>query len=341
MRLIGYCDDMANNSMEKPETKSDIFSYYRNKRVLVTGADGFMGSHLTERLVNEGANVSAFIRSSSGANGYRIKNIDHLRGKVNIIAGDISIGESVNLIRDNKPEIIFHLAAIAYVNYSFSHPVEVMNTNVGGTLNVLEACRSLDLIRVVVQSSSEVYGTALTSSIDENHPLNPTSPYAASKLAADRYAYSYWKTYGLPIAIIRPFNTYGPRHTYDVIPRFIRLVLEEKPPTIYGSGEQRRDFTYVSDMVRAILLMGSSPKAVGEVVNFGTGKDVSIIEVAQKIIEIAGVHVKPLFLAERMAEVNRLCCNYEKAKRLFGWEPQISIDEGLRRNIDWCRKNWF
>lgn len=327
--------------MRKSEESNDIYPYYKNKKVLVTGGDGFIGSHLTERLLDEGANVSVFIRSASGTYGYRLKNICHLKDKVNIIAGDISVEESVNLIKKNQPDIIFHLAAIAYVNYSFDHPVEVMNVNVGGTLNVLEAGRSLDLGRLVVQSSSEVYGTALTPSIDESHPLNPTSSYAASKLAADRYAHSYWRTYRLPIAIIRPFNTYGPRHTYDVIPKFIRLVLEGKPPTIYGSGEQSRDFTYVSDMVRALLLMGSSPKAVGEVVNFGTGKDVSIIEVTRKIIEIAGTHVTPVFLADRMAEVDRLCCNYGKAKKLFGWEPQISIDEGLKRNIDWCRKNWF
>jgi len=315
--------------------------FYKGKKVLVTGADGFIGSHLTEKLLEKGADVSAFIRSASGTTGYRLKNISHLEDEVTIIAGDIGSADSINLIKENDPDIIFHLSAIAYVNFSFDHPLEVMKANLGGTLNVLEAAKDLDLERVVVTSSSEVYGTAQTSSIDETHPMNPTSPYAASKAAADRYAYSYWRTYGLPIAIIRPFNTYGPRHTYDVIPRFIRLVLEGKPPTIYGSGEQSRDFTYVSDTVRAFLFMGSSKKAIGEVVNFGTGKDIKIKDLAYEIIKIAGARLKPVFLEERMAEVNRLCCNYEKAKRLFGWEPQISLEEGLKRNIDWCKEHWF
>lgn len=315
--------------------------FYKEKKVLVTGADGFIGSHLTEKLLEEGADVSVFIRSASGTTGYRLKNISHLADEVAIIAGDIGSADSINLIKENDPDILFHLAAIAYVNFSFDHPLEVMKVNLGGTLNVLEAARDLDLERIVITSSSEAYGTAQTSSIDEKHPLNPTSPYAASKAAADRYAYSYWRTYGLPIAIIRPFNTYGPRHTYDVIPKFIRLVLEGNPPTIYGAGEQSRDFTYVSDTVRAFLFMGSSKKAVGEVVNFGTGKDVKIKDLAYKIIEVAGVRLEPVFLKERMAEVDRLCCNYEKGKRLFGWEPEISLEEGLRRNVEWCRKHWF
>jgi len=315
--------------------------YWRNKKVLVTGADGFIGSHLTEKLLEEGADVSIFIRSVSGTSGYRLKNLSHLEDRVNIIAGDISSSDSIKLIKESAPDVIFHLAAMAYVTFSFDHPIEVMKVNVGGTLNVLEAARELSLKCIVITSSSEVYGTATTSSIDEDHPLNPTSPYAASKAAADRYAYSYWKTYGLPIAIIRPFNTYGPRHTYDVIPKFIRMVLEGKPPTIYGTGDQSRDFTYVSDMVRAFLCMGYSNKAIGEIVNFGTGKDIRIKELAYKIIEIAGADLEPTFISERKAEVDRLCCNYEKAKSLFGWEPQVSLDEGLRKNIEWCRKYWF
>lgn len=314
--------------------------YWKNKNVLVTGADGFIGSHLTEKLLEEDANVSVFVRSMSGTAGYRLKNISHIEKRVTVIAGDISSSDSIKLITESDPDVIFHLAAVAYVNFSFDHPIEVMKVNVGGTLNVLEAARNLSLKRIVITSSSEVYGTAITSSIDENHPLNPTSPYAASKGAADRYAYSYWKTYSLPIAIIRPFNTYGPRHTYDVIPRFIGMILEGKPPTIYGTGEQSRDFTYVSDTVRAFLCMGSDKKATGEVVNFGTGKDVKIKDLAYKIIRIAGKNLEPIFVKERKAEVNRLCCNYEKAKRLFGWEPQISLEEGLKMNIEWCKKHW-
>jgi dTDP-glucose 4,6-dehydratase len=317
------------------------YKSYKDKRVLVTGADGFVGSHLTERLLDEGADVSVFVKSMSGTSGYRLKNISHLENRVNIIAGDIGSADSISLIKQNDPEIIFHLAAIAYVNFSFDHPIEVMKANLGGTLNTLEAARGLDIERLVVTSSSEAYGTAQTSLIDESHPLNPTSPYAASKAAADRFAYSYWKTYGLPVAIIRPFNTYGPRHIYDVIPKFIGLVLDDKSPTIYGTGEQSRDFTYVSDTVSAFLCMGSNEKAVGEVVNFGTGRDITIKDLTQKIIELAGKRLKPTYVKRRLAEVNRLCCNYEKARRLFGWEPQIQLDDGLRMNIEWCKKHWL
>ncbi|GAH79014.1 unnamed protein product, partial [marine sediment metagenome] len=211
------------------------------------------------------AKTSVLVRgtSHSGTVQYKFKNIYHLKDKLaNTIFGDIGDGDIIPMIRKNNPQIIFHLAAIAYVPYSFEHPREVYHVNVLGTLNVLDAAKELEhLERVVVTSSSEIYGTAQSDRIDENHPLNPSSPYAASKVAADRYAYAYWNTYHLPIAIIRPFNFYGPRHIYDVIPKFIRMVLNEQPPTIHGTGEQSRDLTYVSDIVDAFLIMGSHPKA--------------------------------------------------------------------------------
>ena len=306
-------------------------------RVLVTGADGFMGSHLTEKLVSMGADVSVYVRGNSqtGTVQYKLKNIGHIKDKLKtIITGNISNSDSIKLIEKNNPQVIFHLAADAYVPNSFEHPLEVMETNLIGTLNVLHAVMRLhELQQVVCTSSSEIYGTAQYAPIDEKHPLNPTSPYAASKAAADRYCFAYWNTYKLPIAIIRPFNTYGPRHTYDVIPKFIKLALQGKDLTVYGSGNQSRDFTYIDDMVNAFILMGSENKAIGEFVNFGTSVDVSINEVAKKIIEISGSKSKIVHQGERLAEVNRLCCDYSKAKRLFGWEPQVDIDEGLRKNI--------
>ena len=309
-------------------------------RVLVTGADGFMGSHLTEWLVNNGASVTAYVRgtSDSGTVQYKLKNIGHLQKSLrSILTGNIGNADSIKLIEENNPQIIFHLAADAYVPNSFDHPLEVMETNVIGTLNVLHASMHLkELQQVVCTSSSEIYGSSSTT-IDEDHPLNPTSPYAASKVAADRYCFSYWNTYKIPVAIIRPFNTYGPRHTYDVIPKFIRLALQDKDLTIYGSGGQSRDFTYVDDMIRAFLLMGSNKRAVGETVNFGTSKDVSINETAEKIIKISGSKSKIVHQKERLAEVTRLCCDYSKAKKLFGWEPTVDINEGLKRNIEWDR----
>src|SRR3989338_4718083 len=257
-----------------------------------------------------------------------------------IITGNIASQDAVELIRKNRPDVIFHLAADAYVPNSFEHPREVMETNLWGTVNVLEAARELPKIRrIVCTSSSEIYGTALYAPIDEKHPLNPTSPYAASKGAADRTAYSYANTYGLPVAIIRPFNTYGPRHTYDVIPKFIRLALSNEPLTIYGDGRQSRDFTYVSDMVEAFLIMGSHPDAHGRSVNFGTGHDVNMIFLARTIKRIAQSRSKIIFVKKRKAEVKRLVCDAGLAKRLFRWAPKIDIQRGLKENIRWAAEN--
>jgi dTDP-glucose 4,6-dehydratase len=314
-------------------------SFWKGKKVLVTGGDGFIGSHLTEKLLELGANVSILVKSKIDKTGPVLVNLKHLIDSIEILNVSVAENDCITHILKNKPKIIFHLAAIAYVNYSFEHPFETVRVNDYGTLNVLQAAMNLDVERLVVTSSSEVYGTAQKDMIDEDHPLNPTSPYAASKVAADRIAYSFWKTYNLPIAIIRPFNTYGPRHTYDVIPKFIKLALKNEPVTIYGSGEQSRDFTYVDDMVRAFLTMGSHKSAVGQVINFGTGKHVSINETAEKIVKISQSKSKIVHVEKRLAEVARLTCDYSKAKKLLGWEPQVSVDEGLKRNIDWDRKH--
>lgn len=317
-------------------------NFWKNKRVLVTGADGFMGSHLTERLVNEGAKVSIYIRGNSitGTVLYTLKNLAPFE-KVfqEIITGNIASQDAVELIRKNKPDFIFHLAADAYVPNSFEHPREVMETNLWGTINVLEAARKMPNVkRVVCTSSSEIYGTAQYAPIDENHPLNPSSPYAASKVAADRAAWAYFNTYRLPIAIIRPFNTFGPRHTYDVIPKFIRLALERKPLTIYGDGSQTRDFTYVDDMIEAFLIMGSHPEAIGRAVNFGTGKDVSIKKTAEWIKELSVSFSSIVYVPKRISEVNRLICGYGLAKKLFNWKPRHSVRDGLRKNIAWAKE---
>lgn len=321
--------------------ENKMSNFWKEKRVLVTGGDGFIGSHLTEKLLDMGADVSIFTKSSITQTQPVLRNLNHVRDSIRIINGSIAENDCITSIVKDEPHIIFHLAAIPYVNYSFEHPFEVIRTNYNGTLNVLQAAMNLDVERVVITSSSEVYGTAQKEEIDEKHPLNPTSPYAASKAAADRTAFSFWKTYGLPIAIIRPFNCFGPRHTYDVIPKFIRLAIGNAPLTVYGTGEQRRDFTYVDDMVRAFLIMGSDKKAVGEAVNFGSGKDVSINELARKIIEISGSKSPITHQKERLAEVGRLVCDYSKARKLFGWEPEVSLDEGLKRNIEWANEEYF
>lgn len=317
--------------------------FYKNKRVLVTGADGFMGSHLTERLLAESAKVSAFVRGNSitGTTQYTLKNIKHLEKDLEeIITGDIGSADSTELVIKNRPEVLFHLAADAYVPNSFDHPIEVMETNLIGTLNMLHAAKeSKSIKRVVCTSSSEIYGMTIGGSIDEEHPLYPSSPYAASKVAADRYCYSYWNTYHLPISIIRPFNTYGPRHTYDVIPKFIDLALKGKTLTVHGTGRQSRDFTYVDDMIDAYMIMGSHKDAVGRSVNFGTGEAITVNYIAKKIKELSGSRSEIVYTEDRMAQVPKLLCDYSLAKKLFRWKPRVFIDEGLERNIKWAREN--
>ena len=320
--------------------------FYQGKKVLVTGADGFMGSHLAERLVDYGAEVIAFVRWSAliTPHNIRLKNISHLKDKVKIISGNIGSYDVIETIRKEKPEIIFHLAAEAYVNKSFTQPREVIDANVTGTLNILHACLNEEMKpqdftkRIVVTSSSEIYGT-YNEKISENFEMNPSSPYGASKAAADRLAYSYYNTYGLPIAIIRPFKTYGPRHTYDAPNRFIALELSGKDITVYGTVAQTRDLMYVDDTVDAFLIMGVHEKAIGEAVNFGTGKDTRIIDLAKKIVEISESNSKIINLPSRPSEVMRLCCDNSKAKKLFGWGPKVSVDEGLKKNIEFVKKN--
>ena len=317
--------------------------FYKNKRILITGADGFMGSHLTERLLEAGAKVSIYVRGNStiGTTQYNLKNVKSLEKRFeDIITGDIGSPDCRVLVKKNCPDIIFHLAADAYVPNSFTHPLEVMETNVLGTLNMLHAVMETKCIkRIVSTSSSEIYGMTIGGGINEEHPLYPSSPYAASKVAADRYCYAYWNTYHIPVAIIRPFNTYGPRHTYDVIPKFIELALKSETLIIHGDGKQSRDFTYVDDMIDAFLVMGSHHRAVGKAVNFGTGKDISINYIAKKIKEISGSSSRIIHTSDRTAQVRRLNCDYSLAKKLFGWRPKVDIYEGLRRNIEWARKN--
>ncbi len=320
-------------------------NFWKNKKVLVTGADGFIASHLTEKLIDTGAKVTIIIRGTSknGTNKNTFQNLskNYVKKIKNIISCDISSSDVINHIVKSKPDFIFHLAASAYVPYSFDNPLEVNEANTLGTLNILEATKLLPrLKKVICTSSSEVYGSALTKSIDETHPLNPTSPYAASKAAADRYCYSYIKTYDLPITIIRPFNTYGPRHTYDVVPKFIKMALSNADITVNGSGNQSRDLTYVSDAVDAFLKVGASKKTNKIVVNFGTGKHHTVIFLAKTIKRLSKSNSKIIFIKERKAEVQRLTCDATLCKKLTGWKPKVDIIQGLKKNIEWAKKNW-
>jgi len=308
--------------------------FYKNKRVLVTGADGFMGSHLTERLIEYESIVSVFVHNPE------LKNLEHVKNKLNdIIYGNIKDKETINLIIENNPQIIFHLAANDYIHDSIKNPDKVLKINLDGTLNVLEAARALtNLERLVFTSSCVVYGTNL-SQMKEKDSFKPNTPYAASKAAADLLCQSYFNTYKTPIAIIRPFNTYGQRKTKDVIPLFIKLALKNQEIGLDGGGKATRDFTYIQDMVDAFLIMGDDKKAIGEYINFGSGNDISIRNLAEKIIKYTNSNSKLVDKPERAGQDIRSCCDNSKAINLFNWHPKISIDEGLKRNIEWIKEN--
>jgi nucleoside-diphosphate-sugar epimerase len=316
---------------------------WRGKRVLVTGADGFIGSHLVEHLLGANALVFALTRSTSnnGTTQFALRNLENVTHKLtSVITGNLANAEIINIVFDLQPEIIFHLGAEAYVLKSVRQPIEVFTVNALGTMHILEAARRLpSLQRVVITSSSEVYGSAADDRfINEDHQLCPTSPYGASKLAADRLAYSYYFTYGLPVAIIRPFNTYGPRHLYDVIPKFIKQGLRGDDLIVHGSGEQRRDFTYIDDMIEAFILMGSHPDVIGQVINFGTAQSYSINEIAHRIQSLTGGRSVIRHDGERVAEVRHLICDNRKALRMLNWKPKTSLEEGLLKNVEFERQ---
>lgn len=301
-----------------------------------------MGSHLCEWLLKAGADVIAWVRptSTTGTVGFSLRNLGAVQSQLTqIVAEDIGGAEAIETLCELAPACVFHLAAEAYVERSFRQPRAVLRTNLDGTMHVLTAARQCRAIeRVVVTSSSEVYGPAMTPQIREDHPLEPTSPYAASKVAADRMAIAYHRTYDLPVAIIRPFNTYGPRHVYDVIPKFIDRALRGEPLIVFGEGTQSRDFTFVDDMVAAFVAVGEHPAAVGRATNFGTGEAVSIRELAESVVAASGSRSPIEHAAARVAEVARLSCDARWAREHLGWAPQIDLAEGLARNIDWARR---
>ncbi len=315
---------------------------WRGKRVLVTGAGGFIGSHLTERLVALGAQTRALVHyRSDGAWGW-LEHSEH-KGEIEVIAGDITDRDSmVRAIRDR--EVVFHLAALIAIPYSYHAPASYVRTNVEGALNVLQAAREAGVERLVHTSTSEVYGTARYVPIDEGHPLQGQSPYSASKIAGDKLAEAFHLSFQLPVATIRPFNTYGPRQSARaVIPTIITQALIE-PEVHLGSLDPTRDFTYVADTVEGFLSVAGSPEAVGQVTNIGSGSEISIGRLASQILGLVGKKDLPIVCDEERlrpgpSEVERLWADTGRANQTLGWHPQNTLEEGLVQTIEWVRNN--
>ncbi|NLG98582.1 MAG: SDR family NAD(P)-dependent oxidoreductase [Chloroflexi bacterium] len=314
------------------------------KKVLVTGAGGFIGSHLTEQLVRCGANVRAFVRYNSRADpGLLRQAAPEMRREIEIVAGDLRDSSAVQKAVEDV-ELVFHLGALISIPYSYHHPREVVETNVIGTFNVLMACLDKGISRLIHTSTSEVYGTALRVPIDEEHPLQGQSPYSASKIGADKLVESFFRAYDLPVVTVRPFNTYGPRQSARaVIPTIITQALTQDE--IYlGAMDTRRDFTFVSDTVSGFIRAAQAGSSIeGQTFNLGTGTEVTIGEVAQKILEIINRPVRILNDPQRMrpgkSEVMRLVSDNRLAGEALGWQPEVSLDDGLRQTIAWIHQH--
>jgi dTDP-glucose 4,6-dehydratase len=316
---------------------------WKKAKVLVTGAGGFIGSHLSEHLVNLGARITVLLKYNPNDYLGNLKFLQkNILSEIEQVLGDIRDPELIKKIVKGK-DIVFHLGALVGIPYSFMNPREVFEVNAEGTLNILLAARDRDINKIVTTSTSEVYGTALYTPIDENHPLQAQSPYSASKIAADKIAESFNKTYNIPVAIIRPFNTYGPRQSdRAIIPTIIIQALKKSTINI-GSLTPRRDLSYISDTVNGFIKIAESKKSIGQVINIGLGKDISIGELINMIISIMGKKIKIISTENRKrpekSEVMRLLCDNKKAKRIIGWVPRVSLEEGLNMTIEWMKNN--
>ena len=310
----------------------------KNQTVLVTGGGGFIGSRLCERLVQSGATVRAFVRYTSRAEIGLLRFLEpDILKKVEIIRGDLRDFSAVEQA-SRGVDIVFHLGALISIPYSYVHPVETVQTNVLGTLNILEACRKSGA-KLVHTSTSEVYGTALRVPIDEDHPLQGQSPYSASKIGADKLVESYFRSFGLPTVTVRPFNTYGPgQSTRAVIPTIITQALAGGVVRL-GNLDAIRDFTYLDDTVEGFLLTAQADTWNGETYNLGSGEEISIGAIAALIFRLMGkqaeIQLEKNRLRPEKSEVLRLISDNRKAKLELGWQPTVGMEEGLQRTIRW------
>jgi len=314
------------------------------KTVLVTGAGGFIGSHLVEALVRENAAVKAFVHYNSRNHWGNLEIVpQEVKSSIEVISGDVRDPFYVRQAC-KKADVVFHLAALIPIPYSYAAPKEFVDTNITGTLNVMQACKDENVGKIVHTSTSETYGTAKYTPIDEAHPLQGQSPYSASKIGADKIAESFYCSFGTPVATIRPFNTYGPRQSARAImPAIACQVLAGKQEVKVGSLTPVRDLTFVSDTVEGFLAVARTEKSVGEVINVGSGIGVSIESVAQKIIEISGKKARLVEDRQRIrpekSEVQKLICSNQKAQKLLGWKPSVSLENGIRKTLEFVSEH--
>lgn len=316
---------------------------WTDKKCLVTGAGGFIGSHLAEELVKQGAKVKALVHYNSRNDWGLIELLpEEIRQELEVIAGNV---QDTYMMRKTVKDcnIVFHLAALIAIPYSYVAPESYVNANVKGTLNLLQACLDEGVEKVAHTSTSEIYGTAQYTPIDENHPLQGQSPYSASKIGADKIAESFYLSFNLPVATIRPFNTYGPRQSARaIIPSIIIQVLASSELKL-GLLTPVRDLTYVKDTVDGFLKIAESDRAVGKVINIGTGIGITVGELAERIIGLVGKDVRVVREERRIrpekSEVMELICDRRKAKELIGWEPQYTLEEGLGETIKWIQEH--
>jgi NAD dependent epimerase/dehydratase len=311
------------------------------KKVLVTGADGFIGSHLTEMLVSQGYHVKALAQYNSFNNWGWLEEVSSKKN-IQILTGDIRDPYYCKIISKDV-EIIFHLAALIAIPFSYMAPHSYVETNVMGTLNICQAAKENRISRLIHTSTSEVYGTAQYVPIDENHPLQPQSPYSATKIAADAMAMSFYNSFNLPVTIARPFNTYGPRQSARaIIPTIISQIASGKKEIKLGDLSPTRDFNYIEDCCRGFIMLAESKKTIGEIINIGSNSEISIADIFKLIKELMSSDVNFVNDEQRKrpkkSEVFRLCCNNKKINELVGYKPQINIRDGLKKTIDWIAK---
>ena len=309
--------------------------------ILVTGAGGFIGSHLVEKLIENGSKVRAFVRYNSRNDPGLLKLVpEEVLAQVEIIPGDLRDLPAVQAAMSGV-DLVYHLGALIAIPYSYLHPMEVVETNVMGTLNVLQAALQSGVTRLIHTSTSEVYGTAQQVPIGESHPLQGQSPYSASKIGADKLAESFYRSFELPVVTLRPFNTYGPRQSARaVIPTIVTQALSQRVIRL-GNLDARRDLTFISDTVDGFLRAAQAPDVEGKTINLGTGREVSIGDLAGKIIELVDLPVKVEIDPERLrpekSEVQRLLADNQLAFQHLGWKPRVELTDGLKKTIVWIK----